>query len=49
MGLALLDWPDLERLVSACARFDRYDFLLTVAPLPIVGGTGSLVNPIVAF
>lgn len=49
MGLALLDWPDLERLVSACARFDRHDFLLTVAPLPIVGGTGSLVNPIVAF
>ena len=49
MGLALLDWPDLERLVAACARFDRHDFLVTVAPLPIVGGTGSPVHPIVAF
>jgi kynurenine formamidase len=49
MGLALLDWPDLERLLAACARYDRHDFLFTVAPLPIVGGTGSPVNPIVAF
>jgi len=32
-----------------CARLRRHDFLLTVAPLPIVGGTGSPVNPIATF
>lgn len=49
MGLVLLDWPRLDRLVEACARFGRSDFLLTVAPLPIVGGTGSPANPIATF
>ncbi len=49
MGLVLLDWPRLEGLVDACARFGRHDFLLTVAPLPIVGGTGSPANPIATF
>jgi hypothetical protein len=32
-----MDWPDVERLVAACIRYSRHDFLLTVAPLPIVG------------
>lgn len=49
MGLALLDWPDLDRLVQACADYRRHDFLLTVAPLPIAGGTGSPVNPVATF
>jgi kynurenine formamidase len=49
MGLALLDRPDLDRLVAACARLERHEFLLTVAPLRTVGGTGSPVNPIATF
>ena len=49
MGLVLLDWPDLDRLTAACARYRRHEFLLTVAPLPIAGGTGSPVNPIATF
>lgn len=49
MGLTLLDWPRLDELVAVCARLQRHDFLLTVAPLPIVGGTGSPVNPIATF
>jgi hypothetical protein len=32
-----------------CAQLRRRQFLLTVAPLPIVGGTGSPVNPIATF
>jgi hypothetical protein len=32
-----------------CAELGRREFLLTVAPLPIVGGTGSPVNPIATF
>ena len=49
MGLTLLDWPHLDRLLAMCARLQRRQFLLTVAPLPIVGGTGSPVNPIATF
>lgn len=49
MGLALLDWPLLADLITACARYGRSDFLLTVAPLRIPGGTGSPVNPIATF
>jgi hypothetical protein len=41
MGLALLNWPDLDQLIETCERLERHEFLLTVAPLPIVGGTGS--------
>jgi hypothetical protein len=32
-----------------CNQLHRHDFLLTVAPLPIIGGTGSPVNPIATF
>jgi kynurenine formamidase len=49
MGLVLLDWPRLTDLLAACAQFGRAVFLLTVAPLRIVGGTGSPVNPIATF
>jgi kynurenine formamidase len=49
MGLTLLDWPHLDRLLAMCAQLQRLQFLLTVAPLPIVGGTGSPVNPIATF
>jgi kynurenine formamidase len=49
MGLVLLDWPNLDRLLAACTQLERHEFLLTVAPLPIVGGTGSPVNPIATF
>jgi kynurenine formamidase len=49
MGLTLLDWPHLDRVLAVCAQLQRHEFLLTVAPLPIVGGTGSPVNPIATF
>jgi len=41
-GVPLLEYLNLERLAG-----DRiYEFLLVVAPLRVVGGTGSPVNPI---
>jgi kynurenine formamidase len=46
MGVHLLDNLHLGRLASACADQDRWEFLFTVAPLQIGGGTGSPVNPI---
>lgn len=49
MGLVLLDIPALEPLVEACSELDRTDFLLTMAPLRLKGGTGCPVNPIALF
>ena len=49
MGLALLDWPDVEALLAACREEARSDFLLMVAPLRIPGGTASAVNPLCVF
>jgi kynurenine formamidase len=49
LGVHLLDNCDLEALADAAAARKRWDFLLTAAPLPIVGGTGSPVNPIATF
>jgi kynurenine formamidase len=49
IGLTLLDWPQLDGVVALCAQLGRREFLLTVAPLQIVGGTGSPVNPIATF
>ena len=45
-GIGLLDNALLEPLAEVCARESRYEFMLTVNPLRVVGGTGSPVNPI---
>ena len=45
-GVALVDNALLQPLAEACAQEGRYEFLLTFAPLPVVGGTGSPINPI---
>ena len=49
MGLPLLDNANFERLAEVCAELGRWEFLLTVAPLVVNGGTGSPVNPIAVF
>ena len=49
LGVHLFDNCDLEALAEAAAARQRWEFLLTVAPLPIRGGTGSPVNPIATF
>jgi kynurenine formamidase len=45
-GLALLDNALLEPLAQACTEEGRYEFMLTIAPLKVVGGTGSPANPL---
>jgi len=45
----LFDNCDLEALADEAAARKRWDFLLTAAPLPIRGGTGSPANPIATF
>jgi hypothetical protein len=37
---------DLDGLAAACAADGRYSALLTVSPLPLVGGVGSPANAI---
>jgi kynurenine formamidase len=49
LGVHLFDNCDLEALADAAAARNRWEFLLTAAPLPIRGGTGSPANPIATF
>ena len=49
LGVHLFDNCDLEALGEAAAARNRWEFLLTAAPLPIRGGTGSPANPIGTF
>lgn len=49
LGVPLLDNCDLEALAEAAAARNRWEFMLTVAPLPVRGATGSPVNPIATF
>ena len=49
LGVHLFDNCDLEALGDAAAARKRWEFLLTAAPLPIKGGTGSPLNPIGTF
>ena len=45
-GVSLLDNALLQPLSEACAQEGRCEFMLTVNPLKVIGGTGSPVNPI---
>ena len=49
LGVSLLDRADLNALAEAAAERNRWEFMLTVAPLPIPNGTGSPINPIAIF
>jgi kynurenine formamidase len=49
MGVHIFDNCDLEALSEAAAKRKRWEFLLTAAPIAIVGGTGSPLNPIATF
>ena len=46
MGVLLLDYLQFEDLRSACETAGRWEFLYVTAPLRIIGGTGSPVNPL---
>jgi hypothetical protein len=49
MGLLIIDNADLEELAAAAARLNRWEFMLSVAPIPVAGATGSVVNAIATF
>jgi kynurenine formamidase len=49
LGVHLVDRADFDALSQAAAARNRWEFMLTIAPLPIPHGTGSPVNPIAVF
>jgi kynurenine formamidase len=49
MGVHLLDYLQLEDVARYCEEVGRWEFLFVAAPLRIVRGTGSPVNPTAVF
>ena len=49
LGIQVLDRADFQALAEAAAARNRWEFMVTIAPLPIPNGTGSPVNPIAMF
>jgi kynurenine formamidase len=49
MGAGIVENLDLERVVETARRLKRYEFMMTFAPIPVEGGTGSPVNPLAIF
>ena len=49
MGIGIVECLDLEQAVATARELDRYEFLITFAPLPVEGGTGSPLNPMAIF
>ena len=49
MGVHLLDYLQFEDLAAVCEREGRWEFMFATAPLRIVGGTGSPLNPTAIF
>ena len=49
MGINIVECLDLEQAVSTARKLNRYEFLITFAPLTVEGGTGSPLNPLAIF
>lgn len=49
IGLVLLDFCRVEELAQSCRELRRWEFLFMAAPLALVGGTASPVNPLALF
>lgn len=49
LGIDLFDNQDLEAVSATAARLQRWEFLLSAAPVPVTGGTGFPVNALAIF
>jgi kynurenine formamidase len=49
MGVHIIDNANLDDLAQTCAELDRWEFMLAIAPLKLLRGTASPVNPIALF
>ena len=48
-GVHLFDYLRFEEVVPVCEASGRWESLIVAAPLRIVGGTGSPLNPLAIF
>ncbi len=49
MGINVVECLDLEQAVATARKLNRYEFVITFAPLPVEGGSGSPLNPLAMF
>jgi kynurenine formamidase len=49
LGAIILDGQDLEDVAALAAKLNRWEFMMTGAPLKIAGGGGSSINVIATF
>jgi kynurenine formamidase len=49
LGLLVIDNADLEALAETAARLNRWEFMFSAAPIPVTGGTGSMLNAIATY
>jgi kynurenine formamidase len=49
LGVNILDNQDLEALAAVAAKLKRWEFMITINPLPVTGGTGSPMNTMAVF
>lgn len=49
LAINLFDNLDLEAVGATAARLNRWEFMLSAAPLPVQGGTGGPLNPLAIF
>ena len=49
LGAPILDALDLEAPAQTAARMNRWEFMLSVAPIPVTGGTGGPINAVATF
>jgi kynurenine formamidase len=49
LGVDIMDNQDLEAVAETAVKLNRWEFLLTVAPVPVIGGTGFPANALAIF
>jgi kynurenine formamidase len=49
LGAPILDALDLELLAQTAAKMNRWEFMLTIAPIAVAGGTGGPINVLATF
>ena len=49
LGMRILDNLNLDDVAAAAKNRDRWEFMFVGAPLRVVGGTGSPLNPLAVF
>ncbi len=49
LGMPILDTMNLEAVAEMAAELNRWEFLLTAAPLRVPHGTGSPINAVATF